>query len=261
MYSDSELTTVIDLTDNGNINYYGWYVAKKQYVDAIEYRFADSVEKPLQCSEIKLRNDVTDYQVNFSHAFVPGTNSVSVWLDGIRQYNFTEADSRTVRLPEVVNCSDPTNNPITMFYVVERQETGETKSCNRQILGRVDRIDGMPNAYHSTIPLYPGVLRVFVGGLRVPFNSYRIVDAYTILFNNVVDNGEATGETEILVEIRYDYKLRELTLPIQYAGQHTWTQDDGLPVTLFNSKDLIMIYINGVAYGRDYIITSNMDHK
>lgn len=61
---------------------------------------------------------------------------------------------------------------------------------------------------------------------------------------------------EIVIETRRDFKLREITIPIR-DDSCEFSEADGLPLDLFKSKDKIMIFINGLAYGKDYKIEGN----
>ncbi len=61
---------------------------------------------------------------------------------------------------------------------------------------------------------------------------------------------------EIVIESRNDLKLREITVPIR-DNSGEFSEEDGLPLELFKTKDRVMIYINGYAYGKDYKIEGN----
>lgn len=61
---------------------------------------------------------------------------------------------------------------------------------------------------------------------------------------------------EIVIEVRKDLKLREITIPIR-DNSGEFTTEDGLPLELFKTKDRVMIYINGYAYGKEYKIEGN----
>jgi hypothetical protein len=182
-----------------------------------------------------------------------------------------------------------TPNKNLLFYVIEPCETGESVACQRTILTFEDALSSKGayanNTYSkSTLNLNKGNIRVFINGLRQPFGafkdvdgniieSYKIVDSHTIQVNTPLIGGQggnlgnntnplfpinSADSTncyeiidEILIETRVDYDLRELTIPLKYA-QTTFTTLDGLPEDLFKTKDTIMIYINGYAYGNNY---------
>lgn len=61
----------------------------------------------------------------------------------------------------------------------------------------------------------------------------------------------------ITIEIRSDFKLREITIPIRDNSGEFSMEADNLPEELFRTKDRVMIYINGLAYGKDYKIEDN----
>lgn len=61
---------------------------------------------------------------------------------------------------------------------------------------------------------------------------------------------------EIVIEVRRDPKLKEITVPIR-DNSGEFTEQDGLPPELFKTKDRVMIYINGLAYGKEYKIEDN----
>lgn len=114
--------------------------------------------------------------------------------------------------------------------------------------------------------------------------AYKIIDARTIQIQDPIIGGMggnegteqnplfAIGEIvnpdgsvtkayhevidEIVIECRTDLKLREATVPIlDDSGE--FSMQDGLPEELFKTKDRIMIYINGLAYGKEYKVENN----
>lgn len=118
-----------------------------------------------------------------------------------------------------------------------------------------------------------------------PLQAYKIIDSKTIQFEDVLIGGMSANEgtdndvkfpigriemddgssktayysviDEIVIEMRKDFKLREATVPIKdNSGVFSQFKDE-LPADLFTSKDKIMIYINGLAYGKEYQITLN----
>jgi hypothetical protein len=242
------------------------------------YVFANSIEEPLLCGYIDTNDAVSDYSIAFNHSYPVGANAMSIYLDGIRQYPDTsvtstpngivEVNSSTVKLPTPVNSK--------LFYVIEKPERNESKSCIREVLTPDNRIAGTQNVYQTVNPLYPGNVRVYVSGLRQPSSAYKIIDSYTIMFYNTLIGGtdnfpvesvEQDGKMisinhtvcdKVLIETRQDFNLREITLPVRYAGQSEWMcadaklGGDSLPKELLDSKDLVMIYVNGLAYGKEY---------
>lgn len=245
------------------------------------YAYANTIEEPMHIGDMHISQDQTVCKVGFKDLYPKDVNALSVWIDGLRQYYITESsDSRTFTLPEEIGSPTGSN----LFYVVEKPEGQEIKSCEREIVNQRDsvtgkisgKIDGILNTFQTTIPLFPGNLRVYIGGIRQPSSAYKVIDAYTIMFKDPVRGGmsedelapfeiEKNGvlttcypiEDEILIEVRQDYSLRECTIAAK-PGQRVFTvQSDGIPETLLDSRDFIMIYVNGQAYGKGYVIDKN----
>lgn len=114
--------------------------------------------------------------------------------------------------------------------------------------------------------------------------SYKVIDSRTIQIQDPIIGGmggnEGTNQNplfiignilnpdgtttkayhevidEIVIECRSDLKLREITVPIR-DDSGEFSEQDGLPEELFKTKDRIMIYINGMAYGKEYTIENN----
>lgn len=251
------------------------------------YQYANSVEQPLLRGVIKSLQDKDEYRTAFNHVFPSNKNALSIWQNGLRQYPDTTGNPEAFNgVFESGNSNFKMPNPIDgiIFYVVEKPEGTETKSCERQILTKEDIIEGTNNIFKTDISLYPGNVRVFVSGLRQPESAFKIIDNYRIMIKDEIlaypgnfpkemielEDGsfveiEHKHPDSILIEVRQDYALKEITLPVRYAGQNEWSVaavnqtdlakgGDGLPESIIDSKDFIMIYINGLAYGKDYKI-------
>lgn len=250
------------------------------------YSFANTIEEPLLRGNIMTNNTDTEYRIAFNHTYPIGTNALSIYMNGIRQYPNTNIDvSNPDGIVETASNKFKLCEPIegNLLYVIEKPEKSETKACEREVLTIDNRVSGIMNVYQTSIPLYPGNLRVYIGGLRQPPTAYKIIDSYTLMLtspvigsmnNYPVETIEVDGKIvniphqvydKILIEVRPDFNLREITLPIRYAGQKEWScaafnmldprqGGDGLPKTILDSKDFIMIYINGLAYGKEYMV-------
>lgn len=249
------------------------------------YQYANSVEQPLLRGVIKTLESKDEYKTAFNHVFPINKNALAIWQNGLRQYPDTTGNLEDFNgYLEIGNSKFKMPNPVDgiMFYVVEKPEGSETKSCERQVLTRADIVEGYTNVFKTDIPLLPGNVRVFVSGLRQPESAFTILDNNLIKINDEIlayANNFPTEQIQledgsyleinhihpdnILIEVRQDLSLKEITLPIRYSGQSEWSvaarnpEDitkggDGLPESILNSKDFIMIYINGMAYGKDY---------
>ena len=253
------------------------------------YTYANSIEYPLLVGNIRTSVNKTDYRVAFNHLYPYGHNSLAIWQNGLRQYpnlNGTKyAPDGIYELADISPGYFRVAEPIDgiIFYVVEKPEAGEKSTCNQQILTENDLVQGTNNLiFNTNINLAAGNVRLFISGLRQPESVYKIIDSHTILidgeilcgsnfpiskevFNNQLIEIVRTYPDTILIESRSDYNLKEITLPIRYDGQNeflvrTYNKDnplkggDSLPESIINSKDFIMIYINGLAYGKNYTI-------
>lgn len=249
------------------------------------YQYANSVEQPLLRGVIKSLKTKEEYRTAFNHVFPANKNALSVWQNGLRQYPDTTGDDENFDgVLEIGSSKFKMPHPIDgiIFYVVEKPEGSENKACERQVLTTKDIIPGTNNIFQTDISLFPGNIRLFVSGLRQPDYAYSIIDNHRLMIKEdilaypsnfpkehlTLEDGstiefERQHPDSILVEVRQDYGLKEITLPIRYAGQREWSMaardpydiakgGDGLPESLINSKDFIMIYINGLAYGKDY---------
>lgn len=251
------------------------------------YQYANSVEQPLLRGVIKTLEHKDEYRTAFNHGFPANTNALSIWQNGLRQYPDTSGDPNSFNgYFEIGDSKFKIPNPINgiMFYVVEKPEGSEVKSCERQVLTKDHIIEGTRNIFKTNIPLWPGNIRLFVSGLRQPESAFEVLDNYQIRLKEdaliypsnfpkesvELSDGsfielERQHPDSILIEVRQDYALKEVTLPVRYAGQKEWSVaprhpdditkgGDALPESIIDSKDFIMIYINGMAYGKDYRI-------
>lgn len=121
-----------------------------------------------------------------------------------------------------------TDDPYRMAYKILDQRTIEIQD---PIIGGMGGNEGSQNN-----PLFE------IGQIKQPDGSY------TTAYHEVID--------EIVIESRRDNKLREITIPIK-DNSGEFGEEDGLPLELFKTKDRVMIYINGLAYGKDYKIEGN----
>lgn len=183
-----------------------------------------------------------------------------------------------------------TPNKNVIFYVVEPTESNETGACTKYVLTYKNSLSSKggfaDNTYQcENLNLSNGNIRVFINGLRQPYGtfkdlennaycSYKIINSNTIQIQDPLIGGSGGNQgdidnpkfpinisnptsgyyeliDEILIEKRRDYSLREMTIPLK-PGKTEFTIEDQLPSDLFKTKDTIMIYINGFAYGNEY---------
>jgi hypothetical protein len=259
-------------------------------ISYIGYVYADTISNPLLYSTVTPVDKQAIYDVYYTHNYVPGTKGLSVFLNGQRLYAPTvgsladpasdvqEVSATSFEIPYVLTDNHrPVEDEYSLFYVIENTDQDEYNACQKYILTKDDAIDGMFSTYsRNGMSLYPGNVRVFIGGYRQPSSAYQIINNNTISFDHELsshdteyqikvfdDLGVPSIKTckkvtdQILIEVRQDMALREKTCPIRQR-QTVWSVGtDGIPAALLKSKDRIMIYINGAAYGGEYKIELN----
>lgn len=298
---DFEQLKVVDficngfLTNKGSISFLNKKCEGKPYT-YYAYTLLNSIDEPLLYGTRNTQISKRDYLPNFKHLFKENTGSITAFLNGL-SLQVQEPGNQILLLPELKNLNmidkhgedhtaefpglvDPLDNA-KFSYIVERQEGAEDVSCIRQVLTVEDRLEGVINAYKTRMPLRPGMVTVYVNGVRLPINQYGIVSDNVVSIygdlvggQSIVDLADETTyknyaistsegvkilqceqSDELIVEVRYDYKVKELTIPIRYPGQNAFSrEDDGIPESLINTKDFLKIYINGIFYGDEYEI-------
>ena len=171
-----------------------------------------------------------------------------------------------------------------LTYLIEKPETNETVSYQRVTLTPANRVQGHVNTYETTISLLPGYVTAYVNGVRLPREEFSIVNENTIAFYRDIIGGQSINKIDdpstwnlhlvqtstgfetiecesydvIELEVREDFLIKEITLPVRYAGQTVFnTEDDGIPNSLLSSKDFVKIFINGIFYGDEVTISED----
>lgn len=203
-------------------------------------------------------------------------------LDALDKISTTSWDGKDVS-SQFENC-DHAFDEGYVNYLIERPEYNESVSYKRVTLTPEDRIPGYVNTYETKLPLQPGYVTAYINGVRLPREEFTILNENTIMFyrdivgaqtiNKIGDPSTwnlhiintSSGPKEIRcathdiveLEVREDYSIKEITLPVRYAGQTIFNaSDDGLPKTLLSSKDFVKIFINGIFYGDEYDINED----
>lgn len=259
------------------------YVGKKATYYA--YTYANSVEEELLTGKMTLVKDKLEYGVNVEHKFNINQNALTVYMNKLLIPDAQESISNNGRftVPELDSDSKEYANPYNgeLYYIVERPEKFETTSCIREVLNASSRNSQYENGYNTNISLLPGVVNVYVNGVRLERKDFTVLDENTIVlhvntiggnssydanrpetWNDFIvytDKGtvkiDAHDNDHIYVEVRQDFNLKTQTIPVRYSGQTIYyMEDDGIPKSLILSQDYINIYINGVIYTGDYII-------
>jgi len=226
------------------------------------YSFANSVEHPLIVRNT-WAHDESDFTVE--SPFEPGTGALSVWLDGIRLYSILEYKDGTG-----FSLSAKVSGKIT--YVIEKAETGHEKACEREILTYENILGDAPNVYKTEMSLYPGRVTVYVSGLRMPKNSWTILDNNTIMFKDItkklIGNSETypemtirrndskvvkipiTTPDQIMIEVRQEFKRIEQSIEWSDPDEtEIGVNEYSLPQDILEAADEILIFINGTFTG------------
>lgn len=250
------------------------------------YTYANSVEEPLLKGKRALIADKTEYAVNVQHKFNNGQGALTVFTNKLYNSDASEEASNTGKftVPLMENCNKDIFSPYEngeILYYIERPEKNESSSCIKEVLTAANRNIQYQNGYTTTISLMPGIVSVYLNGVRLERRDFTVIDDHTIMLHvNAVggqrnydpDNKEtwnkylyfnSQGEHEItslrddiiVIEVRQDFNLKTQTVPVRYPGQRIfYLEDDGLPKSLMLSQDLIKIFINGVIYDGEYTI-------
>ena len=135
--------------------------------------------------------------------FIPGTGSLSVWVNGVRQYDIHEWQDETTKRCGFWFYGSPYNpdnidhdkypEGVRGFvtYVIDKPEHGNARSVRSKVLDSRYRMSDHLNVYKTYIDsdpeklsLYPGRVRVYVNGCRLNEDNFIILDNYTIMLTD-----------------------------------------------------------------------------
>ncbi|ODV53222.1 hypothetical protein [Lysinibacillus fusiformis] len=250
--------------------------------DCYAYNFAHTIENPLVIKSKQWTEEEGTF-IPVEEFFVPGTNTLQVYLNGVRLHSNREHPTipgyKESDLGDGFYLPVPYEGLIT--YVLERPEKGATRACDRILLTK-EHVMNIPNVYKCPIPLYPGWVTIYVNGIRMPHESYFILDNYTIKFkdnltkligheSNFPTRTEIKGndpsetvelpfikEDLILIEVRQKYDKQEKTYTnYKPDNQEINVMEHNIPPNILEANDEILIYINGLFTGYKH----NVDYR
>ena len=175
------------------------------------------------------------------HFYLRDKNSVSLYIDGVKQYKNAETrNGKEVLVPDDLDC--------VATYVVEQPTEGRGMFCERITADDLERVEGANNLFRITShkDLYPGHLKVYLGGLRQSWDSYTIKDKKHIqLHIPTVEDIE-----NLLIEVRPDYSIQEKTVRASHRGQENFSigKNNELPDDVSRSINEKLIYVGGLLY-------------
>ena len=179
MIKGSYSTGSIMLNSEGLENKVGTYYA---------YTYANGIEEQLLKGKRTLIKDKTEYSVNVNHNFTSKQGAFSAYIEGILCPDVVETNYSNGKfiVPELEADEDIDPYNTELIYYVERPEKTELVSCERETLTAANRSLEYDNAYISNISLVPGVINIFVNGVRLERNDYSIIDEHTIILHESI---------------------------------------------------------------------------
>ena len=147
-----------------------------------------------------------------------------------------------------------------VVFVYDKLQAKEHYNCIRIRETELKPIIGMLNAFEidTKKDLYPGHVSVYIDGIRQNRNAFKVINKKVIQFygDGLEINNDGTLKNKILIEVKDNYNIREVTVPID-SKKHlsnnslcTFSIGDNkdLPLDIMESKDVLLIFINGVLY-------------
>ena len=237
------------------------------------FNYANAIDEPLIIRNIPSTYDdpntlpyvENQKTFNIKESYIPNIGSLSVWVNGVRQYDVTEfKDGNGFELPE------PVTGVVT--YVIETPEDGATIVSQREILTEENIVPNTINVYKTTKSLYPGRVLFYVNGIRQPQTAFTILDNYTILINDkndmlignannyptetiLKDNKELVTiqhnkADKILVEVKQDFQRQENFIKLNPDTiSDISISEYNLPIEILEAADEVMIFVDGLFMG------------
>lgn len=277
------------------------------------YQYARTAERPLHIYHEFITEDeatamweASEHEDEYGNkmVFIPtdesytyGANSLEVYFDGVRQYDrkdFTNRDTFR-RYEDFGIMESPRGDGFfikglfwgDITYVIEHPAAGVEKVCEREILDH-GHITGTSGVYETTRSLIPGMVNVYINGLRQSRDSFVVLDNNHIMLKNqfqltghipenradyltepvMISDRESIDitydkEDFILVEVVKDYRKKQGTVNRSYKVRDLelaqrnliefntlpGKQGDNLSNTILSTTDEIKIYVNGLFTG------------
>lgn len=218
------------------------------------YRFASHIDKPRKIKEmeIDLKNNDKGFMIDYYKYYEPRSNELSVYLDGVKQYDFLETSNKSFKFKGEYKEGDP--RFAKLICVSEPTEKDNSISCQREIVELSKETPGMFNTYKTNIDLFPGYNRIFIDGIRQSPESYEILDANTIILKNI--NKKLSCSSKMLIEHKNDLSINEHTIYINgpLKGGIIDINKYEIDHSILETGEELLIYIDGVLLGNQYII-------
>ena len=153
------------------------------------YTYSNGVEEPLLKGKQSLIKDKTVYSVNVEHMFSNNEGALTVFTNNLLNYDVSEESSNTgkfiIPTMESVEGLDPYEDGELMYYV-ERPEKTEAVSCQKEVLTAANRTMDFSGGYTTNISMTPGVVTVYVNGVRLNRKDFTVVNENTIVIHKQI---------------------------------------------------------------------------
>lgn len=262
-----------------NISYTG---QDKFNIYAFKYanRAVDTLK--IGTAEILKENNPDNSYYQLGYSFIQGRNQVNLFCNGVKLTNgvdFVEQYSGNV-----IRITNPKwlDQGYTFTYIIEPLENGNTTAAQFVTLENDDALGA--NVYRipddNDASLYPGRLTVYLNGIRLPKDSWNILSNKTIMLRKLIwptistaaqtypeqtyildknEHGKKADGREItithaspdrvVVEIRQEFERQEKTFLYPGEISEFSIEQYGLPNTIFETQDEVLVYVNGVFTG------------
>lgn len=247
-------------------------ISKDDDIRTFAFNYANAIGETLVIRNLPSISNIDDTPYvenqkvfNIKDSYIPNIGSLSVWVNGIRQYDVIEfLDGTGFELPK------PVTGVVT--YVIERPEKGVTTVATREILSEKNIVPNTINVYKTTKPLYPGRVLFYINGIRQSQDAFTILDNYTFLVNDknnmlignpnnypiesvLNEHGQVVQvkhsmADKILIEVKQDVDRREnfIKLDADTISDISISKYE-LPIEILEPNDEIMIFIDGLFVG------------
>ena len=235
----------------------------------------DRSKKKAREEAIRYLNMTPKYSTMYYHRFdiedqyVPSIGSLCVYVNGVRQYGILENGNNSFAIPW------PVRGIVT--YTIEFPEHGNHVVAVREVIDSKNAVGDLINVYHTKVSLYPGKPAIYVNGIRQPHDAYTIMDAHTLMFNDLTTrlvgnkhnypdenlwdpDGKPvilhhTLDDKILVEVFQEYKWQEEHVKLEQTNQNFIIPLNKYKMNpdMIRTQDELKIYIDGLFFGlKDY---------
>ena len=115
---------------------------------------------------------------NFMNQYEPNIGALSVWVNGIRQSDIIEnTDGISFTIPQPVYGQ-------VQYCIESRREGGDGVLVQQEVLDNNNVVPGCVNVYKTEKPLFPGVVTIYIDGIRQSQSRFSIIDCNTLMIND-----------------------------------------------------------------------------